>query len=215
MATWATGTTAGFGSNVSVYKQMGKDQEERTNNLIAYQQQQIEDHKRMVEYLNRQYMATYVPIVRETKKPMYYKQFEEKGFTRGQVDDVLRGDIFDDDRNCEEHGDYECVNCIWKELNKTKVSGLPMLLSTAENYKTLDKQEIQENFESQVGFIQKGLGLSDTQVAKLKIKEMPKKMKEAQENITVGSMRELMEERLKPVGFLGGLFKIRKVTIEK
>ena len=45
------------------------------------------------------------------------------------------------------------------------------------------------------------------ELSKNTIKDIPAKMKEAQDKITVGKMKELMDERLKPFGFLGSLLR--------
>lgn len=146
---------------------------------------------------------------------MNYARYERLGYSEEDVDKILNdSNIFDDYEDCKNHGNSECNVCITEGLKFMRTANLPILLSEASQYKTVDKNEVKENFDSQVGFIQKGLGLTDKQINDLKVKEIPAKMKLAQDQITVGKMKELMEERLKPWGLIGTIIKYLTFKME-
>jgi hypothetical protein len=46
----------------------------------------------------------------------------------------------------------------------------------------------------QLRFVSKALGVSDASLKKKKVKELPKLIKDAEEEITIGGMEELLEE---------------------
>lgn len=101
---------------------------------------------------------------------------------------------------CRKHRSYQCDECIERVRSMIKVKtdnqNLPAIIANPSDFQDVDGESVKKNFEDQVIFIQKSLGLSDKEIEKIKIKELPVRMREAQEKVTVGTMRSLMNERI-------------------
>lgn len=167
----------------------------------------------MAEYRTRVIYRDVTEI--KENKMAYYTNLKSKGYTTNEIDSAKEDEnFFGDDGYCIEHSDDECERCIEESIKIMRTNNLPALLSNSTQYRAVDKTEIKENFESQIGFIKKGLGMTDAQINKLKVKDINGKMKLAQDQITVGGMKELMDERLKPWGLIGTLIRYLSAKID-
>lgn len=129
----------------------------------------------------------------------------------------MKSDFFDKKGFCDEHGDKPCAVCTaaWQdEEAKSNTQALVLMGSTLSSGEDrgLEEEDSQiralKNVRRQTRFIKKALDIKDEDVKKIKVKDLSKKMKEAQEEITLGGVEELLEEDTKEAGgFLKGIVK--------
>ncbi len=121
---------------------------------------------------------------------------------------------FNGSASCNRHDRYRCETCFKVAIEEMQTeedeeqfeemddrnSRLPALIVRGEEVKDTDKQKMKESFTAQTEFVKKALKLTDKQVDAIKVKDLVKKVKEGEEKITVGQMRELIKDKVKDKG---------------
>lgn len=92
---------------------------------------------------------------------------------------------FERDGDCIEHGDYHCDDCY--EKSRSAVA----LVTTTTSFS--NKSDIAENFKKQVNFVKTALDYSDDKISKVRVKDLPKLLEKAQDEITVGKMNAVIK----------------------
>ena len=90
---------------------------------------------------------------------------------------------------CREHDRYECAECA--SDSQANTLSLAVIDSNA-SFET--KENALNNYKKQTKFIKTALKLSDENLRKKKVTDVPELMKKAQKVITIGDMGDLLEE---------------------
>ncbi len=177
----------------------------QARNLYEQQQAEIRRYEeqicRDIERLKVAYgLKTWPDTVKKPTSKMI------NGYTREQHKDVWEGQYFDDDGYCNDHSEFHCEACTRVGLREMSNSNLPAIIVEPTAYRDIDKMEAKRSFENNVDFVQKALKLTDTQTDSIKVKDLGKKVEEAQQKITVGQMKSLMTDRIKAKGFIESIW---------
>ncbi len=175
--------------------------------------QEIRSLRNTITYLQNKLVSAEQNIRYLTKKTVDLKN----SIKRSKEGKIMKSDYFDARGFCQEHRRKDCVNCQtdWMEKNsKLSNQSLAIVASSlaGEKENSLEAEDVQVRAKKDLSrkkrFIQKSLGRTEEQIKKTKVKDLPKLMMQAQEEITVGGMEELLDEDTKESGgFIKGLLR--------
>ncbi len=135
---------------------------------------------------------------------------------RVKGDTVMKSDFFRRSGLCVEHDEEDCTECMNAYMNakKDEDSRAITVVSSSLIHGNGDAQTEEMRLSAhhimqrQLRFVKKALGVSDVSLKKKKVKELPKLLKDAEDNITIGGMEELLEEDNKDArGFIKGILR--------
>lgn len=116
-----------------------------------------------------------------------------------------KGDWFDNDNYCHKHGNKNCIGCRAAMEKKnidiqseeySKALIIAPIQSDFSSERSIAKQiELSDVFHKQADMLQAVLELSDDDLAKIKIADIPKMMKKAQAEANIGHMKKLLAPR--------------------
>lgn len=107
--------------------------------------------------------------------------------------------FFRDDGSCRDHDEYDCEECMGK-VNKS-IAMIPIQGGAIGGGNECDRAKAIENFDRQINFIRTVSSLDEEALNKIKVKDLPKALAKAQEDVTVGHMKKLLSND-RP-GFIG------------
>lgn len=111
-----------------------------------------------------------------------------KGVYKNKMTKTKASRYFASDGSCREHDEYDCEECMAK-VNRS-IALIPMQGSVGGS--ECDKAKAIENFDRQINFVRTVEGMDEEALNKIKVKDLPKVMAKAQENVTVGHMKKLL-----------------------
>lgn len=154
--------------------------------------------------------------VEEKEKKMDHEDYEDITTDTDLLDKVW-GDreYFNSRGYCQAHDDHGCEECTIRGVKEmsTNKNELQLIVAEPEYYHgKVDPTEAKKRFDQKIKYIQAGLDLSDKAIQSMKVKDIDKKMQEANEKMTVGKLKKLSGESIKPVSNIEKFFKwLRKV----
>lgn len=139
---------------------------------------------------NQQFATAIEPrILRDSRRGQTYTTGQELTETEKKQRRMYKDpQYFDDDGVCFNHDIDECDEC--EELAKKSKSLVAVAISKD---RSVGAEESKKNFLQQTEFVQVALDLKDKELDDIKVSDLGKKVKEAQQTITVGKMKKYLK----------------------
>lgn len=155
-------------SKAFYFEQKCKEMEKEKNKLVDENKRLVSENERLTRMVKGEYMA--------------------------------KSDFFRRNGQCRDHDEFDCPDCrnrYMKSVRDTDTQAI--ILSTSSTvHDSSDEFEIQQRagraVERKIRFTAKGLNLSEEEINKIKVKDLPKYLKKAEDEITIGSLRQLLKE---------------------
>lgn len=119
---------------------------------------------------------------------------------------MIANEYFQYNERCVKHDRYQCEDCKKQLLEKQRSALIKIEtteIATNNDLALSRKMERIDSFESSVSFVKEALNYDDKKMAKVKIKDIPKLIAQAQDEMTVGKMEKFVSKEKRKIGVIG------------